>query len=107
MCIEDVRLGREIAVQEQSIRLTTANKIVIDASPNRVTLIIYPPLSGTLTLSLTPVAIAGKGVVLVPASSPLHFDIRKHGNLVCQAWHGIHSVGGVNMVYQEGLLERQ
>lgn len=107
MCIEDVRLGRAVAVSELHPRVGATSSLIVQSAPNRVVLIFYPPVSGTVTYSLLPGVTAGRGLLLTTTSAPMVFDIKKHGNLTTQAWYAIHSVGGVVCPIQEGLLEQQ
>lgn len=107
MCMEDVRLGRKVAVTETVVPLLVSAVVVADYSPKRTLLIFYPPVSGTTTLSIGNTAVAGSGVTMTANSSPLILDIQKQGNLVTQRWFAIHSAGGVNCVFHEGLLEQE
>lgn len=90
---------------EHIVTLSNASKPVIDYAKERTKLIIYPPPSGTLTLSLRSPVVAGKGIVVPSTAPPLVMNVETHGDAVEKIWYGIHSVGGVTFAWYEGILD--
>lgn len=105
--MEDVRIGRDTATVEHIVLLTNASLPVIDHSRERTKLVIYPPLSGTLTLSIANPVIAGRGIILPAASPPIVMNVETHGDAVTKQWYGIHSVGNVRFTWYEGILAQR
>lgn len=106
MCMEDIILGRATRTTEHIRSLTNASTPVIDYSNRRIKLTIYPPPSGTLTLSIKSPAVANKGIILLSTSMPLVMTVETHGDIVTKQWYGIHSAGGVTFTYYDGELEK-
>lgn len=105
MCMEDVRIGQNTPVDELSKTVTTASTQLVDRNERRTLLIIYPPPSGTLTVSILTPVVANVGVTLQTTSPPLIMSIQTHGQLLYKAWYAIHSAGGVQCTFHEGVLD--
>lgn len=103
--MEDVRLGRKIGVSEDNINVLNASLLVVQDSPKRVLLIFYPPLAGTINITIRSPAVATAGFQLLPTSHPLELNIKDHGQLVSKAWYAISdAAGGRNLCIHQGEL---
>ncbi len=74
-----------------------ASGLLVGPSPNRVGLILTAALSGTITYSLSGVAVSGQGVVLSAGQTPCILTLYDHGQIVQMQWTLIHSVGGLSV----------
>ena len=105
MCIEDIRLGRQIQHAETNINVLNANLPVVQSNHARVYLVFWPPIAGTINLTTQEPALATTGIQLTPTSHPLVLDIKTHGKLVCRNWFAISdAAGGRNLSIHEGTL---
>ena len=107
MCMEDIRLGRKTAGIQNLIALTNASQRIVDQSPDRVMLTIYPPVSGTATIAMSADVAVNVGITLTSEDHPIKLNIIDDGDLVTKAWYGIHSAGGVTLAIYEGRLSER
>lgn len=105
MCLEDIRLGRQIKSSQESKSVASTATPLIGQEENRVFIIFYPPPSGTITFSPFKDVAAGIGITLPSTGHPIMLDIKTHGLLVTRNWYAVHSVGGVNFTFQVGYLD--
>jgi hypothetical protein len=103
--MEDVRLGRKTVTQQRNVTVPVSSIPVVQRSPNRILLVFFPPLSGTITLQVSGTAVQDAGINLTSASHPLVMNVKDYGDVVTKDWDAIHSVGGVTLAILEGLLE--
>jgi len=75
--------------------------ILVAASPKRVGLILTSPLSGTVTYSISPIAVSGLGIVLLAGQHPVILTLAQHGQIVQRQWTLIHSAGGLSVEIYE------
>jgi hypothetical protein len=105
MCMEDVRLGRQIQVSEVQVTVATTVTPLVGDDPDRVMLMIGIPVSGNFFCSTRHDLALNEGFRLVSTALAFFvFDIKTHGQMVTKAWYGIHSVGGVGVAVIEGRL---
>lgn len=81
---------------------TTAH-VLVGNSLHRKRLTIYPPASGTATISNEPSVAAGQGITLVAWAAPLYFDIDFHGDCVQAGWYVIYTGGGSGCAFIQTL----
>jgi hypothetical protein len=105
--MEDIRIGRKIINAEIKDTIPNASFPFIQYDKKRVSLIFWPPPSGTLTLSVINPVVADQGISLPNTGHPIVLDVREHGDLCMKAWNVIHSVGGVVCTAHEGRLEAE
>lgn len=75
---------------QKSVSVGTSAGSFLPAIPNRIGLIISPPQSGLITLSLEKQASpGGAGVSLYPGNDPLILTASEHGDLPSRAWTAI------------------
>lgn len=101
MCCEDLKIGRASNSSQATLAIAAASTPFVPGNPDRTALVFIPPPSGTLTVSMAGVAVAGEGIVLVAGNDPVQLNIQHDGDLVRRPWTAIHSVGGVNCTYLE------
>jgi hypothetical protein len=89
MCCEDIAIGRASPTSEHTETVGAASTMVISASPARIALILCAPLSGTLTYTTRPIAVAGDGIVLIAGGSPLTLTVKDYGSMVRARWMAI------------------
>lgn len=107
MCMEDIRLGRQMGASETNPLCGVTSTVLVSADSNRVALTIYPPTSGTVTISTIDPVVATVGIILSPGDHPIHYNIKDDGRIVTKGFWGIHSVGGVTICCHESRLEVQ
>src|SRR5687767_13336417 len=107
MCMEDIRIGRRTSSTENLIAALAAAYQIADANNERITLIIHPPVSGTLMVSVRSDVSLTAGIPLTVGSHPLIFTIQTHGSLVMRPFFAIHSAGGIFTAVDEVLLGEQ
>jgi hypothetical protein len=105
--MEDVIIGRHTRTVEHIFTLQANSQPVIDYSKRRTKLIIYPPVSGKLYLSIANPATNNNGIQLVSTSQPIIMSIETHGDMVTKQWYGFASAGGITFTWYEGILERE
>lgn len=105
MCLEDIRLGRKIAVVETNYIVGAAQTILCDDDPSRVMLTFWPSPTDTLILSSLMVMGATDGGALTLNAGPLTMDIKTHGLIVTRRWTG-RMLNGLasNICVQQGRL---
>lgn len=103
--MEDIRIGRKTAVVEKSVTVALTNTEFIDYDAKRVMLIIFPPASGTLTISVGKDPATNSGITLPSTGNPIVLDIKIHGQLVTKAFTAVHSAGAVKCYYYQGHLD--
>lgn len=94
MCMEDYRLGRKLTTVESNPSITNgAFSELVKESRGRVALIISPPESGFILISIHNAPSANQGIRLQSTSPPLQLELVKHGDLVNKQLNAIHSAG--------------
>lgn len=106
MCMEDVRMGREVRSGQIRVPISAASVGVVANSPSRYCLVLCPPSTGTMTLSILPEAVANEGIVLAAGNAPVIFTVDDHGDLATRAWSAIHHTGAAVFTAIEGHLGR-
>ncbi len=104
MCMEDIKIGRRSNSTIEHVAADAAAYQIAQANNQRITLIIYPPVSGTLMVSTKSTPTLTAGIPLTSSSEPLVFDIKLHGTLVQRPFFAIHSVGAIFTAVGEVLL---
>lgn len=107
MCMEDIRLGRQMGSSETNPICGATSTVLLPPDPDRVAVTIYPPTSGTVTISTADPVVATVGIILAPGDHPIHYGIKDDGKIVTKGFYGIHSVGGVTICCHESRLEVQ
>lgn len=105
--MEDVRLGRKIAIVITNTVQTGTPQPIVDSDPDRVFLIFYPVLGSSPQLSTSPSPSATNGFRLLETNPPLMFDIKTHGQLVTKAWYMNGSITGDPVCVHQGRLEAE
>ncbi len=103
MCKEDLALGRSMKGGQATSTVGTASAKAVGPSNLRTSLILCPPLAGTLTYVLGPTAVAGRGIVLVAGGSPFRMVLKDHGSMVTELWSVVGDAADrvVNVFYAE------
>lgn len=83
MCLEDVAIGMATWVGQVTATIGVGGGNVVAANPKRTLLIIGAPESNTIWFSFKKDTGAGHGFSMTVGSTPMVFDIQRHGNL-CQ-----------------------
>lgn len=104
MCMEDIRLGRRTNHLHRLFAVTTGSKVLFDRDKLRTQLMVYPPVSGTLTLDASDSVTANAGITMTASSHPLLMTVETHGDLVTNRFSVIHSAGGISIFVSEGRL---
>lgn len=107
MCLQDVLIGRNTHGQPYSKTIGATATLLFGRAKNRFSFIIGQPGSGTLTVWPDPAVTANVGIILTSASAPLTICLKDYGDLVNDAWFGIHSVGGVNVAIAELIFDHK
>jgi len=106
MCCEDVAIGRKVNSAQFSVDVGTSSVQVLSPSLDRYSLILCPPLAGTITYSSEQVAVAGDGIVLVAGGGPVRLTLKDHGNLVRSGWSAIADLAGRRATVISALLDK-
>lgn len=104
MCWEDVTIGTMIGSGEKQITTDGLQQSVVGSNPNRATLMLFPPSSGTLNVSTVPGVTTTTGIRLSASVPPLILTLEEHGTIVQREWFGIGSAAGLSFSVIEGIL---
>lgn len=102
--MEDIRIGRQEGASETNVICGATSTVLLPPDPHRTAVIIYPPVSGTLTLSTLSPVVAGVGITLQAAYHPVRYNLKDDGLIVTKGFYGIHSVGGITICCHESRL---
>lgn len=108
MCMEDIRLGREMGYNTQGVIVAAAGTTQVEANPNRVGLIFS--CSGTAFGQVNVDEVRTDTVIayLQPGYNTLELDIKKHGQLVTKRFlMGNASSINMNLAITEILLYKR
>lgn len=105
MCMEDIRVGRVQAIDEQIQTVTDTAKEIIGVNTARASLFIQNIGAQSVTLSRKPGPTAGQAIVLTAGSSLPLMDIQHHGAMVTTSIFAICAAGlSTSLVIVESLL---
>lgn len=104
MCIEDVRLGRASLFSETDVAVGVVSVQAIAAAPTRFSLLLGPPLVGTVTYSTGNPAVSGVGLNLSAGQPPIRLNVKDDGMCVAMAWFAICSGAGQTVFVGSALL---
>jgi hypothetical protein len=66
----------------------------ISPSARRYGLLIFPPSTGSVTISTEPISAVGVGIVLINGAPPLWLCEDTHGSIVHQGFQFLYNAGG-------------
>jgi hypothetical protein len=90
--MQDWKIGkRAIGVESNPSINNAAFSVLVLPSQKRIALVISPPESGFITISMKNVPVAGDGIRLASGHAPLLLNMKDHGNIVQQPLQAIHS----------------
>lgn len=64
---------------------------ILSSSNKRVTLTLFAPRTGMVTLSNEPTPTQDQGIDLIPGQNPVHLDVRLHGDCVQREWYAFYT----------------
>jgi hypothetical protein len=109
MCMEDIKLGRELSPAATVVAVATgAARSLVPADPNRTRLVLSSDGTGTLFVApegITPAALTG--FVLNPSLPQMTIRVEEWGKLVVGAWQAFAAAGTINVATMQATLERQ
>lgn len=107
MCMEDIKIGRNIRTQVTIIPLTLgANTPVATARPNRIAIAFYT--NGTNAVRVLPgefAAGATSGMTMATTRPFLEFNINPYGQIVFGSWNAEAAGGNNVLIVVESMLE--
>lgn len=104
--MEDVRLGRRIAITETFVAIDVTPKLVVDASPKRVFLIISSDQGASSWVSTNPLPGVQQGIQVPSSLNSLMLDIKTHGQLLFKKLFA-QATGPMNITIIEGRLAEE
>src|SRR5262249_4788283 len=109
MCMEDVRLGRDLAVEAKSIALPNATATIVAGNdPNRTLIAFSFQPGSTQTIApqgITPTALIG--IILQTGAPYREFRVQDYGKLVQGPWQAFASAGGTAITVITASLTKQ
>lgn len=111
MCMEDVKLGREMQSSITYVQVSTNSIQLVPGDDKRTSLIFSskPSFSAVseVTICVDPPAVADNGLMLSGYNHPIMLNLKDHGDLVTKAWYGISSLGTVPVAVAWSRLARK
>ena len=86
-----------------TVTVDTNSTEIVSPSPDRVLLIICPPSTGTLTISIGTSVVAGEGMNLQVSDSPMVITAEQMKDLSFRGWKGIMDAGSATIGVFEGI----
>lgn len=87
MCMEDIRLGRDIKYDEIQYSISTAGNLVLPADPMRVSILFGAPNTGGVSASTDPSIGSNAGINVNSACAGVMLSIKEFGDAVKMAWY--------------------
>ena len=101
--MESLHYAQHVKTGFRTVSVSTASIELCSPSPDRVLLVICPPSTGTLTISIGTSVVAGEGLNLEVSDSPLVIGIDNMMDLPFRGWKAIMSAGTASIGIFEGL----
>lgn len=94
MCWEDVKIGRIKRTTQINVAVNNVTSVVLcEANKTRTGIIISPPQSGYITISLVANNTINAGINLFSGAEPLTLTVEQHGEITTRTLYAIHSAG--------------
>lgn len=102
--MEDIRIGRDTKTSIHTAVISTTPTPIIDASPERTMLIVFPGAAGAITLSPFANMIDGIGIIISGFTSPMVMTIQEYGDIITKQLYVTNATAGTTISWLEGRL---
>jgi len=101
--MEALHYAQHVKTGFRTVSVSTASIELCSPSPDRVLLVICPPSTGTLTISIGTSVVAGEGMNLQVSDSPMVITAEQMKDLSFRGWKGIMDAGSATIGVFEGI----
>lgn len=98
MMVQEAVVGRGATATQTNVSAVVGGGLLIAADATRRSLIISGTLASRVTISLNPIPVAGRGIVMPIGSGVVYISDVDHPGLARQAWYAISDTFTENMV---------
>lgn len=109
MCLEDVRLGRELSPSAKLVPVATGAAVqLLDPDETRTRITFSSDGTGTVFIGcegITPAAVTG--FALTPGEPMKDFDVERWGKLTTGAWRAFASAGTIQVAVMTASLSKR